>query len=124
MYFSWVKILRPKPLNFLSLSFCQLVEFSDYSTQSAVSTSSVIELFLTQGYEDWVRHRGDRAINRKLVTQVDTESVNQIHVFEFCFSNKIVSSYGISISQTKVDKQDSNTGTNFSQKKFKLVTYF
>ena len=106
------------------LIFCQLVKFSEYSAQSVVSTSSVIELFLTQGYEDWVRHRGDGAINRKLVTQVDTESVNQIHVFESCFSNKILPSYGISISQTKVDKQDSNTGTNFSQKKFKLVTYF
>lgn len=101
MYFSWVKILRPKPLNFLSLSFCQLVEFSDYSTQSAVSTSSVIELFLTQGYEDWVRHRGDRAINRKSVTQVDTESVNQIHVFESCFSNKILPSYGIQFLKRK-----------------------
>ena len=101
MYFSWVKILRPKPLNFLSLSFCQLVEFSDYSTQSAVSTSSVIELFLTQGYEDWVRHRGDGAINRKLVTKVDTESVNQIHVFESCFSNKILPSYGIQFLKRK-----------------------
>ena len=79
---------------------------------------------MKQGYEDWVRHRGDGAINRKLVTQVDTESVNQIHVFESCFTNEILPSYGISISQTKVDKQDSNTGTNFSQKKFKLVTYF
>ena len=48
----------------------------------------MIELFLIQGYEDWVRHRGDGAINRKLVTQVDTESVNQIHVYEFCFSKK------------------------------------
>ena len=95
-----------------------------YSVQSAVSTSSRIELFLKQGYEDWVRHRGDGAINRKLVTQVDTESVNQIHVFESCFSYKILPSYGISISQTKVNKQDSNTGTNFSQKKFKLVMYF
>ena len=101
MYFSWLKILRPKPLNFLSLSFCQLVEFSDYSTQSAVSTSSVIELFLKQGYEDWVRHRGDGAINRKLVTKVDTESVNQIHVFESCFSNKIIPSYGIQFLKRK-----------------------
>ena len=50
----------------------------------------MIQLFLNQGYEDWVRHRGDRAINRKSVTQVDTESVNQIHVFESCFSNKIL----------------------------------
>ena len=44
-------------------------------------------MFLKQGYEDWVRHRGDGAINRKLVTQVDTESVNQIHVFESCLDN-------------------------------------
>ena len=62
--------------------------------------SSIIELFLKQGYEDWVRHRGDGAINRKLVTQVDTESVNQIHVFESCFSNKILPSDAISFSQT------------------------
>ena len=55
--------------------------------------SSIIKLFLKQGYEDWVRHRGDGAINRKLVTQVDTESVNQIHVFESCFSNKICTSF-------------------------------
>ena len=108
-------------MHFWSLFFCQLVEFSEYS---AVSTSSIIELLLKLGYEDWVRHRGDGAINRKLVTQVDTESVNQIHVFESCFSNKILPSYGISISRTIVDKQDSNTGTKFSQKKFKLVTYF
>ena len=53
----------------------------------------MIELFLIQGYEDWVRHRGDGAINRKLVTQVDTESVNQIHVFESCFSNKMHTSF-------------------------------
>ena len=75
--------------------FCQLVECSVYSAQSAFSTSSIIELLLKLGYEDWVRHRGDGAINRKLVTQVDTESVNQIHVFEFCFSNKILPSYRI-----------------------------
>ena len=65
----------------------------DYLRKSWDCPSSIIELFLKQGYEDWVRHRGDGAINRKLVTQVDTESVNQIHVFESCFSNKICTSF-------------------------------
>ena len=33
---------------------------------------------IKQGYEDFLRHRADGAINRKLVTQVDAHSVNQI----------------------------------------------
>ena len=43
--------------------------------KSLISNSCIL---YKQGYEDFLRHRADGAINRKLVTQVDEHSVNQI----------------------------------------------